>query len=139
MYAVVSDLPRLGIPTTAFGTLTTVAIQAELDAAGAWINSRIRGRYKLPLLAWDDEIRRIEVRVAVYNAMSLRGYNPTAGADVELRRGYEDAERWCDGVQRRAIHPDVTESASDSALAQPFVITSSVVDMNGRTATNRGW
>ena len=139
MYAVVSDLPRLGIPTTAFGTLTTVAIQAELDAAGAWINSRIRGRYKLPLLAWDDEIRRIEVRVAVYNAMSLRGYNPTAGADVELRRGYEDAERWCDGVQRRAIHPDVTESASDSALVQPFVITSSVVDMNGRTATNRGW
>lgn len=139
MYAVVSDIPRLGIPATAFGTLTTAAIQAELDAAGAWINSRIRGRYHLPLVAWDDEIRRVEVRVAVYNAMALRGFNPTAGADIELRRGYEDAERWCDGVQRRAIHPEVTESASDPNLAQPVVLTSSVVSDDGRRATSRGW
>ena len=139
MYESYSDLARLGIPATAFDTLTAAQVQAELDRAGAWINSRIRGRYHLPLVDWDDEIRGVEIDVAVYRSMALRGYQPSNGADVELRRKYDDAAAWCDGVQRRVIHPYVVESASDAALAQPVVLTSSVTTMGGATATNRGW
>lgn len=139
-YASSTDLTTYGLPATALGTLSVATIGAALDAASKTVDSYLRGRYALPLVAWGTEITEATAIIAAYSLMNVRGYNPASAADANLFDRYNSKILWLRDVQRQAAHPDVTPAASQSpSHDQPYVISSSVIDAAGRTATNRGW
>lgn len=140
-YGSLTDLYTFGAPQQAFGALTDAQKLAALDAASRKIDSYLRGRYQLPLVAWGTEITECMAKIAAYDLICVRGFNPAAGADANLRIRYEDATAFLGAVQRQAAHPDVTPAASPSAAYSiPLVISSSAVAAgSGARGTNRGW
>lgn len=137
-YASTSDLIISGLPATALGSLTPAQQAAALEDASQEIDTYLRGRFPLPLLAWGADIRKATCVIAAYNAMGVRGYNPQAGADVIILTRYEQTIEWLRDVQRRAAHPNVTVTEPATEYEQPLVITSSAVG-GGFTERNRGW
>jgi hypothetical protein len=129
-----TDLPKY-LPQTALDTTTPAAqLQACIDASEL-ADSYMRGRYTLPLLAWGADVRMHTAWIACYLLMSGRGYNAGAGADQNMLRRYHASvgdpmvpgSGWFPGIQRQAIHPDVTPTVSpvnDPITGQPQVFTS---------------
>lgn len=91
--------------------------QACLDATEE-ADSYIRGRFALPLLAWGNDLTRYTAYIAIYLLMSGPiGWAATSGnPDSNVTTNYYRAVGWPDrpgtgwfpGIQRQAIHPDVT-------------------------------
>ncbi len=116
-YVEYTDLPQYG-PTQLIN-LATVAQQQQacLDATEE-MDSYFRGRYTLPLLEWGNDVTKFTAYVAINNLAELIGYAPQAGSDNIIKTNYYRAVGWPDrpgsgwgpGVQRQAIHPDVTPS-----------------------------
>jgi phage gp36-like protein len=140
-YAQLADLVLYGIPVTAIGNLTTAQQTDALIAASAKIDSYLRGRYSLPLLAWGIEITQAACKIAAFDLMNVRGYNPQSGADNNLINRYNETILWLRDIQRQAAHPDVTPTDIQTQLKQgPAVISVSAWATNsGCTNTNRGW
>ena len=111
-YASISDLTTYGLPTTALGQLTTAQQQAALDSASSTIDSYLRGRYALPLLAWGNELNEWAAIIAAYKlVMGVRGGNPATN-DRALKDRYDRAMFELAEVQRQARHPNVTPQPS---------------------------
>lgn len=110
-YATRADLVSFGgMNPVAIQNIPDATVDAALLSASLTADGYMRGRFSLPLLAWDDGIRMNVAYIAGYNIITQRGMNPGAGADVNFRMRYEDAIRWFEGVQRQAVHPQVTET-----------------------------
>jgi len=112
-----TDLPKY-LPQTALDTTTAPQqLQACIDASEI-ADSYMRGRYTLPLLAWGADVRMYTAFVACYLLMAGRGFNSAAGSDRLISERYYQAignpsvpgTGWFPGIQRQAIHPDVTPS-----------------------------
>lgn len=139
-FATLADLAASGLVSTAFGALTSDQRSQALADATDELASYFRARYAMPLSAWDASVIKATLKVAAWNLLTLRGFNPSAGADITIRQGYEDAIEWAKSVQRGAAHPQVTEARQDVKFERPRVISSSVVAVgSGCTAPNRGW
>jgi phage gp36-like protein len=103
---------------------------AACDSASEVVDSYLRDRYRLPLSAWGVDIIRTTALIAVYDLLVVRGYNPSAGADVNVRLRYEDALKWLQMVARQEIQANVTPMQHDAAgFDDPRVLTNA----------NRGW
>lgn len=140
-YATVAELYVYGAPEKAFGQLSTPTKEAALAAASNDVDTYLRGRYSLPLSAWDSSITEATCRIAAYNLLSVRGYNPASGSDVNIQDRYNAAIAWLRLVQKQQAHPNVTPAQIDTPnWNQPTVISSSVVNLaTGAKGTNRGW
>ena len=132
-YAQKSDLTSFGLNALSLAGvtgLTDAVIDSCLVAASALMDSRFGGRYALPLLSWDQSVTLNCCWIAAFLILGkARGFNPNNPGDQLIGKSYEDAIAWCDGVQRQAIHPTVTQSASATNFALPIVTT----------APPRGW
>lgn len=140
-YATLTDLYIHGAPEKAFGQLTDSQKESALEAASEVIDTYFRGRYSLPLAVWDVSVTQNTCKIAAYNLLSARGYNPAAGSDINILERYNQAISWCEKVQKQQAHPNVTPAQIDvPRTVQPVVITSSIVNVaTGRSARNRGW
>jgi phage gp36-like protein len=144
-YASLSDLTTFGAPATALNTpqLTPAIQTGALIAASAVMDTYFTGRYgsQMPFTAWGVELNDCCARIAVYQLLSVRGFNPASAADINIRNRYLDAIDWLNKVQRQAIHPNVTPTQNASPqTTQPLVISSSVINVaTGGVAANRGW
>jgi hypothetical protein len=113
--------------------------RACLDAS-AELDAYFRGRYALPLAAWGNEVKRYTAYIALRNIAETIGYAPQAGSDSNILKNYYFVVGWPDrpgsgwgpGVQRQAIHPDVTPS-----VAQPGDPVHDVPQVF--TSPQRGW
>jgi hypothetical protein len=123
-------------------SLATLAQQQQacLDATEE-ADSYLRGRYALPLSAWGNDLVRYTAYIAVYLLLTGPiGLAPQAGADANVTTNYYRAVGWPDrpgtgwfvGIQRQAIHPDVTP-----AVAQPGDAVHDVPQVF--TSQQRGW
>jgi len=125
-YANVAQFFVYGLPPTARGGLTDDQINAALVSASATMDSKFRGRYAMPLTAWGAEVSKYCCWLAAFELLSgVRGYNPAAGADVNIVDRYNQALIWLNDVQRQAAHPDVSPSVDQTPeYFQPTVTTS---------------
>lgn len=140
LYADITDLTANGCPATALGQTTLAQQWAAIASASATVDNFFNGRYALPLLSWDLETRTKTIDIAWYRLLRVRGFNSAAGADDNIRQAYDDAMEWLDKVQRKAAHPIVTPSPSQSpTYDMPVTITSSVTTQSGAVARTRGW
>lgn len=119
VYAVTADLSLFGINPNALANLNASVIPAALSSASREVDGYLRTQFKLPLLAWGDDIKKATCVIAVYSAMSFRGFNPENGADKNIRDRYQDTIRWLTAVSKGSVIPAVTDSASGSAEGRP--------------------
>lgn len=128
------DLPRYIQAIALQSVVPSAQLQACQDASDT-ADSYLRGRYALPLADWGTDLRRYTAWIAIYYLMTGRGFSPAAGADELIRDRYYQAvgypdrpgSGWLPGVQRQAIHPDVTPAQAqpgDAVHDVPQVITS---------------
>jgi phage gp36-like protein len=129
-YATTTDLVTYAIKAEALTGISTTMQNLALVAASAEADSYLKGRYALPLLAWDAALSNAVARIAAYMLIKTRGFNPQSAADINFRLGYEDAIRWLRDVERQNAHPDLTPSPSQV----PTYNAPQVFTTNGR-----GW
>ena len=127
-YATRVDLERLALPAAALAGIPAADQDAALEAASDLADSYLRARYTLPLVAWEDDLRRAVAAIAAYDLMVRRGFSPT-GADEQLRLRYEDALRWLERVAAGQLHPQIVDSSPVPETTEPI----------GYTAPPRGW
>lgn len=129
-YCTVADLASYGVSAVALAPIDPAVQQAACDAASAVVDSFLRDRFKLPLSRWGVDLTQKTAILAVYDLLVVRGYNPSAGADVNLRLRYEDTMTWLLHVARQEVQPDVTPQQHDSpGYDAPRILTNS----------QRGW
>lgn len=129
-YAALTDLYAYGLSAVQCGSVSEPVRQQQLDARNAWADGKLRGRYNLPLLTWGVDLKMAVAQLAAYDVMCIRGFNPAAGADVNIRLRHDDAIKWFDQMQRQAVHPTVTETPRQApAYDAPSI----------RTKPKRGW
>lgn len=134
-YVTAAQLP-LYVPQTALnGTTSAQQTQACTDATGE-ADSRLNGRYQMPLLQWGPELQMYTAYIAIYRLLSSRGFSPNNGADMQIVSRYYEAVGnpnvpgslgWFDKVQRQAIHPTIVATvppAQDPVYGLPQVYTS---------------
>ena len=142
-YATVSDLTSIGLPATALGQMTLTQQNDALEEASREVDARLTGRYgvgRLPFITWDSIITGITARIAVYHILTVRGYNPAAGSDINIQNRYTIALRDCELIQKQQLHPVITLQAMTTTFDQPVVLSSSVVNLQtGAPGVNRGW
>ncbi len=138
-YCTPTDLAQY-LPASVLSLATSgVQLQACTDASRE-ADSYMRGRYSLPLLAWGSDVTRYTSWIACYLIAQQIGFAPQAGSDRLIVERYYQAVGWPDragtgwfpGIQRQAIHPDVTPSVNpvnDPITGLPQV----------RTSPQRGW
>jgi phage gp36-like protein len=126
-YCEIADLSQLGIRAEALSSIETENLQAAIGAASAKIDSYLRSRYTLPLADWDTSIREIAVKLSVYLAIKVRGFNPARPNDELIRLDYEDAMRELRDIEAQRMHPQVTDSSvEDGGLSSPGAAAESI-------------
>lgn len=140
-YAVLADLYRYGAPATAFGTISDADRQLGLDEASSKVDEFLAARYPLPLISWPVSITEYACRIATWNLLSVRGYNPATGADSNIEKRAEEAIADLTLIQKQQLHPAVVaQPAQATVYAQPAVFSFSMIDVSsGATGSDRGW
>jgi len=124
-YITATDISRFGLNGYALDgipaqtiTDTCLAVSEEADAA-------FRSRYQLPLLAWGTDVRACLAKIAAYELLVVRGFNPELNADQNLAQRAADARMWLRAVARQEMQPNVTPSPPQTPdLDEPRIITS---------------
>ncbi len=123
LYATVNDVTRHALPAAA---IVSISIEIKADCclgATQEADSYLAGRYTLPLVLWDDVLTKHVAKIAGFEIMSRRGFQPT-GFDELIVKGRDDAIAWLRGVAANKIYPPgLTDSDSeDVGTNDAFVI-----------------
>lgn len=143
-YAQVADLFAKGAPQQSFQVggvaIPTDQLQAALDATSARADASIAPRGMLPLLEpYPEDLVENVCIITAYKVLSVRGLNPAAGGDSNLRLRYQDAMKWLEDVRTQRLSPLFVFSPDTCRThTQPFVSSKSRTS-SGRWAPNRGW
>lgn len=113
--AEIADLDRLGqVPAAAVASVSSGDKNAALDAASEWLQGQLGGRFKTPWQSWQDDAREVVCFRALSAIMGKRGYAMTAGADAQINRNRDEAERWAISVARGEITPAIIGAVDQS-------------------------
>ncbi len=115
IYATTTDLVNYGLPASVLAATTNAQQVAILNGRSRWIDSFLRAQFELPLVTWDTDITQAVCAAASYDLMVIRGYNPEAGADINIRLRFEDARKWAEDCAAGKLTPSVTDSSPDAA------------------------
>jgi phage gp36-like protein len=131
-YSTPEEFDQLGLPAVALDGVADTS--PWRDAAAGRINTYLRGRYSLPLVApYPPEIIEAECAIAAYLFLSRRGFDPEAGANQNVVTRYEDAMRWlrdlAAGVLNLSLASDATPAVADGGP----IVRSSARCSTGRT------
>ncbi len=133
--ATLSDLATLpGVPAAALASVTDIDKQAALDASSALALGMIGNRFKRPLVSWETDLTHAVCKIAVYDLLVARGFNPAAGADVNIRDRRDDAEKWLISVARGEITPAIVGAADQSpGYDSPRIVGQPLQGWQGRS------
>jgi len=124
-YATLTDLYALGLPLVAMGSVSVGTQQRVLDARNDFADDKFRARYRLPLVApFPASLVQNVCMLAAWDILMIRGYNPSAAADVNIAARGEMALAWFNDVERQRAHPNVIESGGgDPSYDAPLVVS----------------
>lgn len=113
-YSTEAEFNVLGLPAIALDGATDTS--DHRNAAQGQIDSYLRGRYRLPLVApYPTEIVEVECKLAAYSFISIRGFDPEAGANQNIVLRYKDARDWLKALSEGKVNLDV---AADQTAAR---------------------
>ena len=143
-YATTEDLSNLGVTSDSFEDIDDEKLQAALDSASTLADGYLASKFQLPLVSSGQDLAEAVCKIAAYNLLGSRGYNPELGGDVVLRARYDDAIRWLEGVSAGKISPAITDSSGGPAqVGGPFVLSPVQSSYDGTLVASRpqprGW
>lgn len=115
-YSTEDEFLALGLPAAALDGATDTTNWR--NAAAGTIDSYLRGRYRLPLVApYPPEIIDTECKLAAYSFISNRGFDPEQGANVNVVLRYKEAMAWLtklsEGKVNLAVEADQTATRAE--------------------------
>lgn len=113
-YCTKEELGRYGINREALEKTSETDQDKAIGAASGIIDSYLRSRFTLPLVAFGEDIRMHCAAIAVYILLRTRGYNPAEPDDDMVQTGYDQAIAWLKDVAANRATPDVTDSSPGS-------------------------
>ena len=132
-YATTSDLIRIGISAAALRNISTADQIMALEAASDLADGYLASRYSLPIVGYQDDLKRAVCCIAAYDLLSTRGF-ANSGADENVRLRYEDALKWLKEVSQGRINPvGIVDSGG------PFVLGQSIIAADVLSDEPRGW
>jgi phage gp36-like protein len=141
VYATTTDLANLGLIGGALSSMPGGAQTEALQAASAVADSYIGSHFVLPILQWGYDLVRHVCIIAAYDLLTSRGYNPTAGADPNIRERYLDSLKWLDEVGKGTQSPAqlVDSSSSATGTGSDGSPTAQIDGFGLITSSIRGW
>lgn len=121
-YATLTDATTYGLVPSALGlNVTGAQIQENLDARSDWADTRLSGRYSMPILApYPKALVMAVVHMSRYDLLSLRGFDETNASDRNVIAQAKAAEKLLDDVLRQQAHfAGIIESPRPTSAAQP--------------------
>jgi phage gp36-like protein len=123
-YVTPSELVSYGANPIALAPIAMTLQTAACTSASSTMDAYFRGRYPLPFTSWGEDVKMRAAHIATWLLLASRGFDPEAGYDSQIDSRYQEAIRWCEHVQRQAVHPDVTYDAPASPKYNlPAVLT----------------
>jgi phage gp36-like protein len=119
LYALPSDLMRFGLPARALESVPMTAIVDACFAASEEAAGYLGSAYSLPLASWGVDLRMHVAKMAAYNLMSIRGYDPDSGQDRLLQVGRDQAVTWLNRVADGKLRPMPTRWSRSSLKRWP--------------------
>jgi phage gp36-like protein len=111
-YCTIQQLALYGIRAEALRSLDPSDLQAAIVAASGTIDGYLRSRFKLPLVAWGEDISLICARLAVYQLVVVRGFNAARAGDVQIEKQFDVSMDTLKAIPKCQYSPDVTDSSS---------------------------
>lgn len=122
-FANLEDLDTHGMPPAALSSLKPSAKAEGLAATTVEMCSILSKRYDLPIVVWDVDIVKACCKWAVYDLLSVRGFNPD-GSDENVRKRYCDARDWVEDVAASRANPiNIVDSTPDVIDDGAVVVT----------------
>jgi phage gp36-like protein len=120
-YSTEEQFNALGLPAAALDGATDTT--EWRDAAQGTIDSYLRGRYRLPLVEpYPPEVVEAECKLAAYSFISVRGFDPTEGANQNVVTRYREAMAWLKLLSAGKVNLDVAaDQTSERAEGGPIV------------------
>lgn len=122
-YANLDDFDQHGVPSAALRSRTTTQKCEALAAASTKAEGKLQLRFDLPLVSWGRDLTEAVCKLAAYEEMSVRGFNPD-GSDSHIRDRHNDAWKWLSEVADSRVDPvDIVDSTPDVADDGVVVVT----------------
>jgi phage gp36-like protein len=115
IYCGADEFTRYGIRAEAIRGVEVSDLQAALAAQSRVIDGYLRSRYKLPLVAWGEDIKLACARLAVEQVLMIRGYNPARPGDQQVADLASATRRLLERIPTNQYTPDVTDSSSGAS------------------------
>lgn len=124
-YCTIAELSTYGANAATFTSTSTPDKQAAIDAASSEADGYLRARYpraELPLTTYDADLKAAVAKIATFEIVSKRGYNPNAGSDQVIVKRADDARAWLKALARGEVSLVVAIDPVGTA-EQPRVIS----------------
>lgn len=109
-----AELASLGLRAEALSDVSTSDQDAEIEAASSKARSYLRARYPNAGAITDPAYKKAVARIATFEILSTRGFNPGDGADEVVVKNNDAALRWLRDVSNGVAHLDLHEAESDT-------------------------
>lgn len=124
-YITAADISRFGLNGYALEGVPAQTIDDVCLAVSEEADSAFRSRYNLPLVSWGTDVRSQLAKIAAYELLVIRGFNPEVGADQNLFARAEQARVWLRSVARQEYQPNVVATPPQvTEFDEPRIITS---------------
>lgn len=110
-YATEAEFNELGLPLVALDGFTG-DVEQHLEIAAGKIDSYLRGRYKLPVSGDVPELKDVNCILAAYSVVSIRGFDPEAEQNKNIRLRYEDSLEWLERLADGKVNLDTAVDAT---------------------------
>lgn len=126
-YATLNDLATFGANASAL-TMPSANQTAALNAASAEADGYLRSRYpraELPLTTYSVDLTIAVVKIAVFELLAARGFDPNANSDDVIVKRADDARAWLKSIARGEVSLDLapdpaTSPGSPTVNSQPL-------------------
>lgn len=105
-YANLADLATHGLPGAALSSVSDTSKCEALAAASEEADGKLAVVKTLPLVSWGTDLTKAICKIAAYELLSVKGFNPD-GDDANVRDRYLDAMKWLDGIAKGTVAPSV--------------------------------
>jgi phage gp36-like protein len=122
-YATLADLGTYGLPGPVLADIDTGQQTNALESASRFADGYLHSQYTLPLLVpYPTDLVSAVCKVAAYELLSVRGFNPDLGGDANIRARYKDAVDWLNQVGLGHISPNILDSSPGQNPNVPYIV-----------------
>jgi phage gp36-like protein len=112
-YVTRTEFADQGLPAEALTGLSNATIDEALVWASSVCDMYLRKRHKLPLVAWEEDLRALVCDLAAWRILKRKGFNPNAPAHQAIVKSYDEAILTLKDLVKGLIELGVTDSSPD--------------------------